>query len=91
VYLLAEGAPVAEDGLYALRLIGEGEYDLADAGAGEQVQLVLKQRPIRDGGGRLGQPQRERTQPRALAAGQDHGLHGVTMGGDDNTHVRIER
>ena len=41
----------------------------------EQADDVLHHRPVRERHHRLGLVARERAQPRALAAGQDHGLH----------------
>ena len=70
-----EVAPVAEDGLDALGPVGEGEDDLPDPRAREQVELVAQEGPIHHGNDGLGGGERERTQARPFASGQDDGFH----------------
>jgi hypothetical protein len=43
----------------------------------QQRQLIREERPIEERNDRLGPGQRQGTQPRALAAGQDDGLGGL--------------
>ena len=75
----AERTPVAEDGLDALRAVGHGEDDLAYPGAGEQVELVAEERPVDDRHDGLRRRERQGSQPRPLAAGQDDSFHQVSL------------
>ena len=52
--------------------------DVVEAVLGEQPHDVLHHRHVRDGHHRLRLVARERAQPRAFAAGQDHSLHEPT-------------
>ena len=41
----------------------------------QQIDLVVQERPVEDRHDRLGRVERQRTQPRALAPGEQNGLH----------------
>ena len=73
---MPEFAAVAEDLLDAPRLVVEAQHDLVDLGhLLEQIELVVEERPLEDRNDRLRRVNRQRTQPRALAAGQENRLH----------------
>ena len=78
--LLAESAAVAEDRLHPLGAVRDREDHFGHPGLAEQVKLVSEEGTIHHRDDRLGQRQRQRAQPRALASGQDDGLHQLTMG-----------
>ena len=72
----ARVAAVAEDLLDAARLVVEAEDDLVDLrDLLEQVELVVEKRPVEDRDDRLGRVDGQRTQPRALAPGEQDRLH----------------
>jgi hypothetical protein len=81
VDLPPEGGAVAEHGLDALGLIGDGEHDLGDGGAGQEVQLMAEERTIHDRDHRLGNAEGEGAEPGAFSAGQDHCLHRLARAG----------
>ena len=68
-------AEVAADRLGQER---ERDHDVLEPVAAEELEDVLHARLADDRHHRLGLVRRERTQPRALAAGHDDRLHGVT-------------
>ena len=69
-------AAVAENFLDAARLIVEAQDDFVDFGDFlYEIELKLQKRPIEDRDDRLRRVNRERTQPRALAACEQNRLH----------------
>ena len=79
----AELGAVAEVGADVVGQEGDGDHDLVEAVALQQLDDVLHHRPVGQRQHRLRGVRRQRTQPAALAARHDHGLHGVepTPGG----------
>ena len=68
--------PVAEHLFDAARLVVEAEDHLVDLGhLLEQVDLVVEERAIEDRNDGLRRMDRERPQTRALAPGEQDGLH----------------
>jgi hypothetical protein len=77
---LAEAGAVAEDGAHPVGLVGDREDDVLHAHLAQQVELVAQEGPVHHRHHRLGQGERERPQPRALASGEDYRAH-VPEGG----------
>ncbi|MEZ5418757.1 MAG: hypothetical protein R2708_15640 [Vicinamibacterales bacterium] len=74
-----ERRAVAERLLEAPRLVVQAQDDFVDLGyLLQQADLVGQERPVEDGDDGLRRVQREGTQSRALAAGQQDGFHGNT-------------
>ena len=72
----AGAGAVAEDLFDAARLVVEAEDDLVDLrDLLEQIDLVVEKRAIEDRHDGLGGMDRQRAQPRALAPGEQNGLH----------------
>ena len=66
---------IAEAGLHLVDAVGAGHHDeLADAGQHERRQRVVDQRLVVDRQKLLVRRQRERIEPAAGAAGEDHTL-----------------
>ena len=72
----AEAFALAEDLLDAARLVVQAEDDFVDLRhLPQQVDLVIEKRPVEDRHDRLRRVDGQRPQPRALAAGEQNGLH----------------
>src|SRR5579859_1197239 len=72
----AEALALADDLFDAARLIVEAENDLVDLrNLLQEIDLIVEERPIEDRNDRLRRVQCQRTQPRALAACDEDGLH----------------
>ena len=74
----AELRAVAEVGADVVRHERDRHDDVVEAVPGEELHDVLHHRHVRDRHHRLGLVARERAQPRAFTAGQDHCLHAPT-------------
>src|SRR5579875_654855 len=73
--LHAQGLAAAEVAADRLRQEGDGDDDLLEAVAAEELDDVLHAGLADDRHHRLRLVRRQRTQPRPLPAGHDHGLH----------------
>jgi len=71
------GVPIGiKDFFDTAGLVIEAQDDFVDLGnLLEQVDLVVEKRPIQDRHDGFRRVQRQRTQPRALASGEQNGLH----------------
>ena len=66
----------ADDFLDAARLVVQAEDDLVDLrNLTQQIDLIVEKGPVQNRDDRLGRVHRERTQSRALAAGEQNGFH----------------
>ena len=71
-----EALAVAEDLLDPARLVVEAEDDLVDfRHLAQQIDLVVEERPIEDRHDRFRRVDGQRPEPRALAPGEQDGLH----------------
>ena len=69
-------APVTHGGGDPVRSVIEAQDDFVDLGhLPQQVDLIIEKGPVENRHDRLGQLQRERTQPRTEATGENDGLH----------------
>ena len=70
---------VAEVRVERVGEVAHREHDLVDAVIGEPHELALEERLVRDRQQRLRGGERQRPQPRPLAADEDDGLHGAEV------------